>query len=146
MLGYSGDELVGKHLHTAVHFHHADGSPYPVETCPVFLTGQDGMIRTVSDEVLWRKDGAAVEVEYTVSAVVKNGQTTGTVMVFRDIAERKLWPKYMNAYEEMIRGTSRPHAPWYVVPAVSKPFARLVVARALVDALARLKLEFPKIL
>src|SRR6476619_284091 len=33
-----------------------------------------------------------------------------------DIAERKLWDKYMDAYQEMIRETSRPHAPWYVVP------------------------------
>ena len=46
-----------------------------------------------------------------------------------DIAERKLWDKYMAAYEDAIRATSREHAPWYVVPADSKPFARLVVAR-----------------
>jgi PPK2 family polyphosphate:nucleotide phosphotransferase len=62
-----------------------------------------------------------------------------------DVAERKLWSKYMNAYEDMIRKTSWPHAPWYVVPADHKPFARLVVARALVDALSRLKLQFPKV-
>ena len=63
----------------------------------------------------------------------------------QDIAERKLWDKYMAAYEDMIRSTSRPHAPWYVVPADSKPFARLVVAGALVDAMQGLDLKFPKI-
>lgn len=62
-----------------------------------------------------------------------------------DIAERKLWDKYMSAYEDMIRGTSREYAPWYVVPADSKPFARLVVARAIVDALSRLDLKFPTV-
>jgi PPK2 family polyphosphate:nucleotide phosphotransferase len=62
-----------------------------------------------------------------------------------DIAERKLWDKYMAAYEDTIRATSRPHAPWYVVPADHKPFARLVVARAMVDALSRLKLAFPTV-
>ncbi len=62
-----------------------------------------------------------------------------------DIAERKLWDKYMTAYEDAIRATSREHAPWYVVPADSKPFARLVVARAIVDALSRLDLKFPKV-
>ena len=61
-----------------------------------------------------------------------------------DIAERKLWDKYMAAYEDAIRATSRDHAPWYVVPADSKPFARLVVARAIVDALARLDLKYPE--
>jgi hypothetical protein len=62
-----------------------------------------------------------------------------------DVAERALWDKYMAVYEEAIRATSRPQAPWYVVPADSKPFARLVVAAALIDALGRLGLEFPKI-
>jgi len=62
-----------------------------------------------------------------------------------DIAERGLWDKYMAAYEDMIRNTSRPQAPWHVVPADHKWFARLVVARAMIEALEGLDLEFPKV-
>ena len=62
-----------------------------------------------------------------------------------DVAERKLWPKYMDAYEDMIRQTSRPEAPWFVVPADHKWFTRLVVAGAVVDAMDKLKLEFPRV-
>lgn len=62
-----------------------------------------------------------------------------------DIAERKLWDEYMAAYNDMIRATSRPEAPWYVVPADSKPFARLVVARAMTETLESLDLQFPRI-
>jgi PPK2 family polyphosphate:nucleotide phosphotransferase len=62
-----------------------------------------------------------------------------------DVAERKLWPKYMAAYEEAIRETSRDHAPWYVVPADNKWFSRLVVAAAIVDALDGLNLDYPKV-
>jgi PPK2 family polyphosphate:nucleotide phosphotransferase len=62
-----------------------------------------------------------------------------------DVAERKLWDKYMAAYDDMVRATSRPHAPWYVVPADNKPFARLIVAKAMVEALERLDLKFPKV-
>jgi PPK2 family polyphosphate:nucleotide phosphotransferase len=62
-----------------------------------------------------------------------------------DVAERKLWDKYMDAYQDMIRHTSAPHAPWYVVPADNKWFARIVVAGALVDAIERLDLQFPKV-
>jgi len=62
-----------------------------------------------------------------------------------DVAERKLWPKYMAAYEEAIRETSRDYAPWYVVPADNKWFTRMVVAAALVDALDRLTLDYPKV-
>jgi PPK2 family polyphosphate:nucleotide phosphotransferase len=62
-----------------------------------------------------------------------------------DVTERKLWDRYMEAYEEMIRATSHADGRWYVVPADHKPFARLVVAAAMVDALGRLDLEFPRV-
>jgi PPK2 family polyphosphate:nucleotide phosphotransferase len=62
-----------------------------------------------------------------------------------DVAERKLWDKYQHAYEDMIRNTSRPEAPWYVVPADHKWFTRMVVAGALVQELQALNLDFPKV-
>jgi PPK2 family polyphosphate:nucleotide phosphotransferase len=60
-----------------------------------------------------------------------------------DIAERKLWDRYLTAYEDMVRATSRPNAPWYVVPADNKWFTRLIVARALLETLQRLDPQFP---
>lgn len=62
-----------------------------------------------------------------------------------DVAERKLWDKYMAAYQDMIRQTSRPEAPWFVVPADHKWFTRMVVAGALVQELQALGLDFPKV-
>jgi PPK2 family polyphosphate:nucleotide phosphotransferase len=62
-----------------------------------------------------------------------------------DLREREAWKDYMEAYEEMIRATASKHAPWYVVPADHKWFTRLVVAAAIVDALERLDLAFPKV-
>src|SRR4051794_19062407 len=62
-----------------------------------------------------------------------------------DVEDRKLWDKYMAAYEDAIRATSRPEAPWYVVPADHKPYARLVVAQALIETLEGLDLQFPKV-
>jgi PPK2 family polyphosphate:nucleotide phosphotransferase len=62
-----------------------------------------------------------------------------------DLAERERWDDYMAAYEDMIRNTSTPEARWYVVPADNKWFTRLVVAAALVDAMERLDLKFPKV-
>jgi PPK2 family polyphosphate:nucleotide phosphotransferase len=62
-----------------------------------------------------------------------------------DLAERQLWDEYMAAYEDMIRQTSRPEAPWYVVPADRKWLARVAVAAAMVDALERLDLSVPKL-
>ncbi|MFZ0465470.1 MAG: polyphosphate kinase 2 family protein [Candidatus Acidiferrales bacterium] len=62
-----------------------------------------------------------------------------------DVNDRECWADYMRAYEEIIQKTSTPHAPWYVVPADHKWFARLVVAEAIVNTLEELNLSFPKL-
>ena len=62
-----------------------------------------------------------------------------------DIHERQYWPKYMEAYEDMITHTAAGHAPWYVVPADHKWFTRLVVASVVVETLESLKLKFPDV-
>ena len=62
-----------------------------------------------------------------------------------DVEERKLWDNYMAAYEDLIRNTSRPEAPWFVVPADNKWFTRLVVAAEIVNALDSLNLKFPSV-
>lgn len=62
-----------------------------------------------------------------------------------DLRERGYWDSYMNAYERVIRATAAPHAPWFVVPADNKWFARIVVAAAVVDAIASLDLDYPEI-
>ena len=62
-----------------------------------------------------------------------------------DAEERKHWEAYMEAYEEAIRGTASPHAPWYVVPADNKWFTHLIVAAATVDAVERMDLAYPKV-
>jgi PPK2 family polyphosphate:nucleotide phosphotransferase len=61
-----------------------------------------------------------------------------------DVKEREHWDDYMEAYEDMIRNTATKAAPWYVVPADNKWFARIVVAAAVVDALDSLDLKYPK--
>ena len=62
-----------------------------------------------------------------------------------DIKERAFWNDYMEAYEDMIRNTSTPEAPWYVVPADNKWFTRIVVAAAVIEALDALDLRYPKV-
>ncbi len=62
-----------------------------------------------------------------------------------DLAERGRWDDYMAAYQDMIRETSTDYAPWYVVPSDHKHVAWLVVSAALIEALDKLKLEYPKV-
>lgn len=63
----------------------------------------------------------------------------------QDVIERGHWKDYMAAYQEAIRYCAAPHAPWFVVPADNKWYTRLVVASAIVEALERLDLHFPRL-
>jgi PPK2 family polyphosphate:nucleotide phosphotransferase len=60
-----------------------------------------------------------------------------------DLEERKLWKKYMDAFEAMLAATTTNHAPWYIVPANRKWYRNLVVADRVVDALENMKLKTP---
>lgn len=62
-----------------------------------------------------------------------------------DVRERERWGDYTRAYQDMIRHTSTPHAPWYIVPADRKWFAHLLVASVIIETLQSLNLAFPKV-
>ncbi len=61
-----------------------------------------------------------------------------------DVTERALWPRYMAVYQDIVRNTSTVVAPWHVVPADHKWFARVVIGSAIVSALDALNLRFPR--
>ena len=56
-----------------------------------------------------------------------------------DLKERKRWDDYISCYEEAINKTSKPHAPWYVIPADDKPSARLILAKILLEEMSKYK-------
>lgn len=62
-----------------------------------------------------------------------------------DVNERRYWKDYMNAFEDAIKNTATEDAPWYVIPADKKWFARLLASEIIVDTLDRLKLAYPKL-
>lgn len=62
-----------------------------------------------------------------------------------DVKERKYWKQYMDAYETLIKKTATDTAPWYVIPADNKPFARIAIASAIITALDSLKLAYPQV-
>lgn len=62
-----------------------------------------------------------------------------------DVEEREYWDEYQDAYEDMIRHTATPQAPWYVIPADRKWLARALVAAIVVETLKALKLDYPAV-
>ncbi|MCP3461273.1 MULTISPECIES: polyphosphate kinase 2 family protein [unclassified Bradyrhizobium] len=62
-----------------------------------------------------------------------------------DVRERRYWADYMGAYQAAVTATASEQAPWYVVPADNRWFTRLVVAAAIVEAVEKLDLAYPKV-
>lgn len=88
MLGYDEADLLGQPMHAKTHHHYPDGRPFPRESCPVYETARDGVTRTVSDQVFWRKDGTPLPVEYTAAPITDlDGRPDGAVISFRDLTE-----------------------------------------------------------
>jgi PPK2 family polyphosphate:nucleotide phosphotransferase len=61
-----------------------------------------------------------------------------------DFAERSYWPEYEKAYEDAIGATSRPHAPWFIVPSDHKWYRNVVISSIMVEAMKKLKMKYPK--
>jgi two-component system sensor histidine kinase TtrS len=82
--------MVGRNLHNLLHSRYADDSPFPASECPVLITCQDGKARHIAEDLFWRKDGSNFPVEYACSPLRDaRGEIAGSVVVFRDISERK---------------------------------------------------------
>jgi formate hydrogenlyase transcriptional activator len=90
MLGYDDPaELLGKNMHAMEHHTRKDGSPYPIEECPIYVGFQKGEDVHRDDEIFWRRDGTSFPVEYWSHLVIREGRTLGAVITFIDITERK---------------------------------------------------------
>jgi len=107
LLGYEERELLDRDIHSLIR-HTQDGdSPPEAEAWPMFLTSIDGKPRQVDDEVLWRKDGTSFPVEYSTTPVIRDGVITGSVIIFRDIADRKAIEKAMKETKELAEDATR---------------------------------------
>ncbi len=89
LLGWPGEELVGKDIHAMIHHSHESGCTYPSNDCPIHASFCDGTVHRVVDEVFWHKEGNPIPVEYTSTPIKDNGHLVGAVVIFRDVTEQK---------------------------------------------------------
>ena len=89
LLGWSAQEMLGRHQHDLFHHSRADGTPYRSDDCPIYQTVQNGTRHHDRDEVFWRKDGSNFPVEYISAPLTDGNQITGAVLAFHDISDQQ---------------------------------------------------------
>ncbi len=98
LLGYKEDELLGKKVHNIIHSHKPDGTPILEKDCPVLKTIASGKKYHSDNEFFIKKNSTHFPAFIMSSPIIENGNTVGSVAVFRDITERKkMWEDVFKA-------------------------------------------------
>ncbi|MFQ5988646.1 MAG: PAS domain S-box protein [Candidatus Methylomirabilales bacterium] len=101
IIGYDRDELIGQPVQIILD--HSDGVVAARKDRPIYAALKDGVVRQVTDESFWRKDGTSLPVEYTAIPVRENETVVGAVVTFRDVAERKRAEESLRWLEKAIQ-------------------------------------------
>jgi PAS domain S-box-containing protein len=88
-LGYAPEQLTGRDLHELIHHGHGDGTPYSRSTSPILQALRRAEPIRMRDEVFWRRNGSAIQVEYSANPLLEDGRVSGMVVAFQDISERR---------------------------------------------------------
>jgi PAS domain S-box-containing protein len=88
-LGYAPERITGRDLHELIHHSHADGTPYSRSTSPILQALRRAEPIRMRDEVFWRRNGSAIQVEYSANPLLEDGRVSGMVVAFQDVSERR---------------------------------------------------------
>lgn len=89
MIQFEFAEIVGTNMHEVIHSKRPDGTPNPLESCPLLGVMRTGEEVRISEDHFQRKDGSFFPVEYVSSALHFDGTATGAVVAFQDITQRR---------------------------------------------------------
>ena len=89
LLGWSGEDLVGRSMHETAHYQHADGTMFPVEECPIYQMLHAGSSSKEHEDLFIRKDGTFFNAIVSCAPLMTDGQADGLVLLCRDITARK---------------------------------------------------------
>ena len=89
VLGYQPDEMIGKAAHALFHHTRSDGTAYPAADCPMYQILKGAPDGSIDNEIIWRRDGTSIPVEYSANKMMDSGGNIGLVVSFRDITDRQ---------------------------------------------------------
>jgi len=100
MLGYQVEECIKKDMHKLIHYKKENGDTYPVSECPNIISMRKQKGCFIDTDVFWRRDGTSFPIEYSSYPIIDDKQTTGAIIAFTDISERK---KYLAQIESSLK-------------------------------------------
>ena len=104
LLGYDEpSELLGENMHALEHHTRKDGTPFPIEDCPIYIGFHESRGVHIDDDVFWRKDGTSFPVEYWSHPMLRDDKVVGAVITFFDITERKKTEETLRTSEQRKR-------------------------------------------
>ena len=108
LTGYQeSSELLGRNMHSVIHYARPGGAPYPVEECGIYQAFKTGSDTHGDDEVLWRKDGTSFPAEYWSRLLHRNNRVIGSVVTFVDVTVRKQAEEALRNAKEAAEAASR---------------------------------------
>lgn len=103
MLGYQPADIIGRDMHGVIHHHHADGSGYEREDCPLFRAVTGAKVLNGEETLFWTRGGNPLEVSCSVQPIQKAQGYTRAVVTFNDISEQKRQREQLRLSEERFR-------------------------------------------
>lgn len=107
MLGWSREELMGKRIHEIIHHHHPDGTFFPLDQCPIFVSMTENKIYRSNDELFFQKNGDPLYVKLTGAPLCSNGTVTGSVALFSDTRIEKQIKQHLIEAKEQAESATR---------------------------------------
>lgn len=104
LLGYTPEECLGQNMHELTHYKRPDGTPYPIEECPIFEAFSEGRSARLINETLWRKNGTPLSALNSVAPIRdEQGTVTGAVVTVVDVTEQRAAEVALAERQEQLR-------------------------------------------
>jgi PAS domain S-box-containing protein len=105
LIGWAAGDLIGRNSHDTFHHRRPDGRSYPADECPIYSAMRNGDMTCMTTDEFLRRDGKRFPVEFVTAPIIEENRIIGSVLVFRDITQRRRAEKEITSLNEELRNS-----------------------------------------